>query len=1381
MNLNSTPKEKRVYKVLIYSLFTLVSLLIGWLLINSNTRFNDLIFSEEEQLSNKYSDYLVNHPFRETTKLSKTQRAERGLPPNKFFEQEYLYTSNPNLLRPTPEKLYELQKKLKSTPSMRLSPGDPSNSWVERGPNNVGGRTHELLFAPGSTTKVFAGGVSGGLWINNDITSAASQWQRVESVPGNLSVMSITVDPNNTDIMYLGTGEVYTGGDVIGNGIYKSTDGGDTWIELLTNIGPTVEDSFAYIQDIIAWNNPVTNQTEVYFGAGSTIYREEVVPGPDGWDWHGLNTRGVYKSTDGINFSRLTDPIFTTAEGSPYSPNDFNMDADGNLWMGTRRNAYGHGGGFVFRNDGNNWTNVRNLGTQGRVELACSQQTSGKIYVLAEDRSSSSNPVKIFRTTNGFASAPTSLTQPNDADTNIDPSDFTRGQSFYDLMIAVDPSNDDTVYVGGIDLFKSTNSGNSWNQFSHWYGGFGYQEVHADQHGIAFAPGASNRVIFGNDGGVYYSNNGGSTTEARNNGYNVTQFYKGAINQNISSEILLAGSQDNGSQLALNANEGQNSTTEVTGGDGCWAFIDQDDQYMISSYIYNNYRYITIEGVYVGNFPNSDNTGDFVNQCGLDSDTNILFTNATSGSTYRIYRYAIDPAVPAVTRTTLTNSMLNTIPTFFVASPFVNNRMLVGTALGKIIRLDNANATPTWTDISMPGQVGAVSDIRYGATENDIMVTFHNYGVTSVWYTEDGGNNWVSKEGDLPDMPVKCILQNPLNNDEVIIGTALGVWKTNNWNDTNPNWLQSQNGMQDVKVMSFDFKEADNTILAATYGRGMFTSQFSSCGTITEYVSGSWNNNSPTISGEAIISDNYNTSSSGSIEACSMTIEAGSTLTISAGDYVKVQGDIIVNGSLIVKHEGSLVQVDDNATVTKNGTITIEKTSPSIGNRGFMIVSSPMSSENKNAFGDPIQFRNHITSNFIPNPDVEAAFPGINNFADDNGDNWQQYSGNMNVGEGYLMMPQTTPTIGSPASYNFEFDQGTLTNGEITFNLVYNGTQLTSPNILGNPYASAIDAELFFDENTMINEMYFWEHVTPPTNYPGYNQDNYSMGDISIFSETLGGVQAANGGVTPTQYIASGQGFAVKPSSAGIVTFNNSMRLVDNNDTYRNSEIQRERIWLNIFNESYQLGSTTLIGYTAITTDQFDSEVEVKRLATPVSLYSELETGEQLVIQGRKPFDVEDKVSLSFATQIEESQNYTISIQDIDGAAISEATVYLIDNQNGKITNLSEDDYTFVSDSGVYQNRFTLYYKNSTLDIVDASIESVSVYPNPAQNVINIVSSQVEIKDIAITDIRGRTVLTQPVKSKNEVQLDVSSLTSAIYFMRISTTDGTLTKRIIKK
>ena len=957
-----------------------------------------------------------------------------------------------------------------------------------------------------------------------------------------------------------------------------------------------------------------------------------------------------------------------------------------------------------------------------------------------------------------------------------------RGQSFYDLMIAVDPSNDNTVYVGGIDLFKSTNSGSSWGQLSHWYGGFGYQEVHADQHGIAFAPGASNRVIFGNDGGVYYSNNGGSTTSARNNGYNVTQFYKGAINQETATTKLLAGAQDNGTQLINGASPGIGSSNEVFSGDGCWAFIDKQNQFMIESYIYNVYAYARYsDGTPTVYIANNQSVGDFVNQSGLDSDANILYSNASSGSTYRIYRYTINPNTGSTTTTSLTNSMLNTIPTFFVASPFTNNRILVGTALGKIIRLDNANTTPTWTDISMPGQVGAVSDIRYGATENDIMVTFHNYGVTSVWYTDDGGSNWVSKEGDLPDLPVKCILQNPENSDEVIIGTALGVWKTNNWNDTNPNWLQSQNGMEDVKVMSFDFRDADHTILAATYGRGMFTSQFSSCGAITEYTAGSWNNTSPTISSEALISDDYNTSTNGSIEACSMTVEAGSTLTIAAGDYVKVQGNITVNGNLIIEHEGSLVQVDDDAIVTKNGTITVEKTSPSIGNRGFMIVSSPMNMDTESAFGNPIQFRNHITGNFIPNPDVELITPGVNNFADDNGDNWQQYAGMMNPGEGYLMMPQTTPTIGSPASYDFTFDQGTLTNGEVNFTLGYNGTQNASPNILGNPYASAIDAELFFDENTMINELYFWEHQTPPTDYPGYNEDNYSMGDISIYSETMGGVQAANGGATPNRYIASGQGFGVKPSSSGTVVFNNSMRVTDNNDTYRNSDIERDRLWINVFNDSYKLGSTVLIGYSEVTSDAFDTSADIKRLATPVSLYSELSTGEQLVIQGRKPFEETDEVSVSFSSQIEENQNFQISLQNIDGINISEMNVYLLDTQNGSITNLSKNEYVFSSGSGTYPNRFKIYYKDANLGITETALENIALFPNPAQDILNIESPKVEIQQITITDLRGRKVLTQQVDNATNTQVNISSLKSSVYFINISTAQGSITKKIIKK
>lgn len=133
-------------------------------------------------------------------------------------------------------------------------------------------------------------------------------------------------------------------------------------------------------------------------------------------------------------------------------------------------------------------------------------------------------------------------------------------------------------------------------------------------------------------------------------------------------------------------------------------------------------------------------------------------------------------------------------------------------------------------------------------------VTFHNYGTTSVWYTNNGGTTWQNKEGDLPNLPVKCILQNPFDSNEVIIGTELGVWYTINFNSTSPNWRRSNNGMKDVKVLSFDYRTTDNTILVATYGRGMFTGEFWKCGSSNTTWDGStWNNGVPSKKVAAII------------------------------------------------------------------------------------------------------------------------------------------------------------------------------------------------------------------------------------------------------------------------------------------------------------------------------------------------------------------------------------------------------------------------------------------------------------------------------------------------------------------------------------------------
>ena len=404
------------------------------------------------------------------------------------------------------------------------------------------------------------------------------------------------------------------------------------------------------------------------------------------------------------------------------------------------------------------------------------------------------------------------------------------------MLLEVDPNNDTVLYAGGIDLFKSTLSGTTWTQQSHWYGGFNFQYVHADQHAIAFAKGSSTKLVYGNDGGVYYSSDGGDNISGRNKDYNVTQFYHGDIGQSVSNPIFLSGAQDNGSLFIDGASAGVNASKNLRSGDGAYSFIDKDGEYVIVSYVYNNIRRVNLplvllipnvplyEGVEIAE---DSNSGEFINPAELDDELDILYTNASSGGKDSIARYTdIKTANPV--RTNLGSPFLNGKVTAFRASPFTSEstKLFLGLSTGRILRVDNANTdNPSWNLLPF-NKIGSISCIGFGENENELLVTFHNYGVSSIWFSEDGGLSWVNKEGDFPDIPVKAIMMNPLNNDEVIIGTELGVWRTSNFKDATPNWTQSYNGMSNVKVTSFSLRTADNTVMASTYGRGMFTGQF---------------------------------------------------------------------------------------------------------------------------------------------------------------------------------------------------------------------------------------------------------------------------------------------------------------------------------------------------------------------------------------------------------------------------------------------------------------------------------------------------------------------------------------------------------------------------
>ncbi|MFK7750611.1 MAG: T9SS type A sorting domain-containing protein [Kordia sp.] len=799
----------------------------------------------------KHANFLADSPFKETQKLTRTARKAKGLPPNAYNEQRWELTMNPSLGRPTPENIQEIERQIEQFNLQGRAPGDAiDNTWEERGPNNIGGRTRALMFDPNDInnadpaddyTRVFAGGTSGGLWVNDDITDANSSWQLVEGLSGNVSVTVIISDPNDSNTMYLASGESYTFGAAVGNGIYKSTDGGVTWQQMLGGNAGTSNDTgglffvdgIFYINDLVARNNNGT--TEIYAAVASAVYGESGTP----LNILGFDERGLYKSDDdGVTWSRF--PI-QYMDGSYMNPNDIEIDLDNNIWLATTSDYFGNPGGSIFSStDGNTFNLVFALPNTQRTELEPSSITPGTFWVAADVGSGSQ--ANLYQTTDNFTSI-TLLVEPNDADTGIPASDYTRQQAFYNLPIEVDEN--DNLYVGGIDLFKFDAFNNDWDQISKWQTGGGQQNitasfVHADQHAIVFRPNDNTQAIIGNDGGVYYSadfvNAAGNANaiQPRNLNYNVTQFYYGAIGalDTADGDDFAGGTQDNGSLIALDATAGVNSLTEFLGGDGAFTDIDDEDGYMIASFPFLSHAFIPYPGLnFSGAYfiANDGNSGDFINTAELDKNTNTLYANTTLGNTPRIGQFTNITNGPVnIVRADLTNALLNSQPSAFKASTD-GQTLYAGLRNGRLLKIEAALTTiRIWSNVQDPGFVGSISDIEFGETEDDLYVTFHNYGVNNVWYSPDAGLTWEQKDGNLPDLPVITILSNPLVPDgaEVIIGTDLGVWRSSNFNTASPTWIRSDNGMRSVPVLDLDLRAADNKVLATTYGRGFFTGQF---------------------------------------------------------------------------------------------------------------------------------------------------------------------------------------------------------------------------------------------------------------------------------------------------------------------------------------------------------------------------------------------------------------------------------------------------------------------------------------------------------------------------------------------------------------------------
>jgi choice-of-anchor B domain-containing protein len=554
---------------------------------------------------------------------------------------------------------------------------------------------------------------------------------------------------------------------------------------------------------------------------------------------------------------------------------------------------------------------------------------------------------------------------------------------------------------------------------------------------------------------------------------------------------------------------------------------------------------------------------------------------------------------------------------------------------------------------------------------------------------------------------------------------------------------------------------------------------------------GSWSNGPPDIGSNARIStQDYDTSvgANGSFSACTCEVDANRTLTVGEDDYISLENDITVNGTLIVKHTGNVVQTREDAEVIKGASavINVEITTPVLQTRGFMVMGSPMTADTRDGvFASAFLVADHTPANFIPYAGVPA---GATNFSDDNGDFWNSYSGNINPAEGYLVRPQTGYGDPGGISYDMTYYEGTLNSGIISRPAIFNGPANPdgTPIILANPYASAISATNFISHNTLVNEVYFWEHLTPPSVIVPGEGLRFDMDDVSIFNGSMG-VAAANGGNAPNGVISTGQGFAIKSFGTGPVEFTNAMRLTSGNTTLRTTESDlwsANSLVLNVTATNYERRSNTGIAFNPIATDGWDDRLDTRRLGTIVSLYSQFETGtEELGIQTVGELNNGRKVLLGFQSQIDDSDLYTISIATISGDEIAQANIYLYDKVTGITTNLKESDYAFRSGQTKEDRRFTVLFEVEE-EVLGSGItdsQSITIYPNPAKDMINILSAQESLERIEIYDMRGRLMEQDIEEETTETILDISKLETGVYFIKVFLKSTTITKKVIKE
>jgi photosystem II stability/assembly factor-like uncharacterized protein len=689
-------------------------------------------------------------------------------------------------------------KQLKQeTLSKRLSKGLQSVQWEFAGPTNIGGRVVDIEFDPANPSIVYAGFSTGGVFKSFD---AGNTWNPIFDEQAVLTVGDIAIDPNNSNIIYVGTGEANGGhNNFPGGGVFKSTDAGSTWnflgLEGTTSIGRIVI-------------NPQNTDILYLAAVGSYFAPNE--------------ERGIYKSTDaGLTWEHTLFVSDTTGFVDliidPNNPDRLMATA----WERVRRPNTSHlfgpsSGIYKTTNGGSNWTKITNstlpnAGTTnvGRIGLAIHQNDPNIVYALYTD---GYFIISIYKSTDFGINW-----------IDVDPdNELAQGMSnfsWYFGQVRVHPTNPNIVYVLDVSFMRSTDGGNTWPII---YGYGGPSELHVDHHALAFSPVDPNFIISGNDGGINVSTNGGQTFSQPKN-IPATQFYEIGIDY-INPERLYGGTQDNGTNRTADGSIA--NWNNIFGGDGFYVLVDYNNSNIIYAESQNgglgkstnggsNWDYGVLNGIN-GSEPTNWSTPVVMDP----NSSNILYYG-----THSLYR-TTDGAQnwtkisPQLTDW-VTGRRLGTLTTIAVA-PTNSNIIYVGTDDAHIWVSTN-NGTD-WNDISSGLPQRWVTRVVVDPfDENIVYATFNGLKWRDpqphVFRSTNKGTDWTDISSNLPDAPVNAFAVDNNYSNRLYVGNDVGMYVSF---DTGQSWEVLGEGLPVLPVGDIKIHPTENYLAAGTYGRSMY-------------------------------------------------------------------------------------------------------------------------------------------------------------------------------------------------------------------------------------------------------------------------------------------------------------------------------------------------------------------------------------------------------------------------------------------------------------------------------------------------------------------------------------------------------------------------------